>query len=199
MPQAYTIHDDRALSLAHERPKMARKENHVSGGIVITKNFSRRQVLSAVGALSLAVVLSPVAVSATTKAPVQTTGKTLVVYYSRTGHTQHLAKLAATTLHAPLFALDVVEPYPPTYSELVQLIPEEQRAEKVRALKAMPDLTGVTTIILGTPLWWSQVSGPVFSFLKTAKLAGITVKPFAVSHRSPADRLFAEVNTLKLG
>lgn len=118
----------------------------------------------------------------TSMARAQTAGKTLVIYYSWSGNTRQVAQAIAKELNADIYEIKTVEPYPENYSQTVNLAREQLRGNQRPAIQNdTPDLTQYSTILLGTPNWWSHVSMPVFTFMDQNDLSGKVVLPF-VTH-----------------
>ena len=110
----------------------------------------------------------------------QTTGKTLIVYFSQTGNTEGLAEIIHDMTGADIFRLERSIPYasahngPVLYGEAL----EELRAEAVPELKAYPDVSQYDTILLGYCNWWASVPAPVRSFLLHDDFSGKAIVPF---------------------
>ena len=110
----------------------------------------------------------------------QTTGKTLIVYFSQTGNTEGLANLIHEMSGYDIFRLERGTPYssssngPILYGEaLVEL-----RAEAVPELKAYPNIAEYDTILLGYCNWWSSIPASVRSLLLHEDFSGKTIVPF---------------------
>ncbi len=115
-------------------------------------------------------------------AQAQTAGKVLVVYYSWSGNTRAMAQAIAKELHADIYEIKPVKPYPESYRATVNQARDElQRGFRPEIAKTVPDLTQYSTIVLGTPNWWSHVSMPVFTFMDQYDLSGKVILPF-VTH-----------------
>lgn len=110
----------------------------------------------------------------------ETTGKTLIVYFSQTGNTEGLANLIHEISGADIFRLERATPYasssngPVLYGEALN----ELRAEAVPELKAYPDVGQYDTILLGYCNWWSSIPASVRSFLLHDDFSGKTIVPF---------------------
>ena len=79
-------------------------------------------------------------------------GKAIVIYYSRTGSTEALAKMIAEHTGAALLKIDVKEKYAPDYGDMTYIARDEVRANARRELETViPDLSGYDTVFLGTP------------------------------------------------
>lgn len=133
--------------------------------------------------------------------PVETdsSSKTLVVYFSRTGeqytvgvieegNTAIVAKMIAEQIGADLFELlPTDDHYPMTYDELTDVAKREQN-EKARPAYAgqVPDLSQYDTIFIGAPVWWGDWPMILYTFFENnaEALAGKTLIPFSTHEGS---------------
>ena len=112
----------------------------------------------------------------------QTASKSLVVYYSWSGNTRAMAQAIAKELNADIYEIRTVEPYPSAYRATVDLAREQlQRGQRPAIRDDAPDLSQYSTILLGTPNWWSHVSMPMFTFMDQHDLSDKVLLPF-VTH-----------------
>ncbi len=106
-------------------------------------------------------------------------GKTLVIYYSLTGHTEAIAKEIATQTKGDLFRIETQKPikrYPWFYLILKRQLMTQNYPE---IKQVFPDLTAYDTIFVGSPVWWYTVSTPMRSFLKQFDFKGRSIIPFS--------------------
>ena len=130
----------------------------------------------------LKTMLATAAVSLTPLALAQTASKSLVVFYLWSGNTRAMAQAIAKELKADIYEIKTVEPYPTAYRATVNLAKEQlQRGDRPAIRDDVPDLSQYSTILLGTPNWWSHVSMPVFTFMDRHDLSGKVIMPF-VTH-----------------
>lgn len=117
--------------------------------------------------------------------------KTLVVYYSATGHTEAVAGYIANALEADTFELTPTEPYT---SEDLDWTDESSRVSREYndpSLRTV-ELTSLTvdnweaydTVLIGYPIWWGIAAWPVDSFVTANDFTGKTVIPFCTSSSS---------------
>ena len=127
-----------------------------------------------------------------TAAPTETeTGKTLVVYYSASGHTERVAQDIAEAVGADLFELVPAEVYTDDDLNWRSSDSRVNREHDDEALRDVP-LTTTTvenwdsydTVFIGYPIWWGIAAWPVNNFVKANDFTGKTVIPFATSSSS---------------
>ena len=118
-------------------------------------------------------------------------GKTLVVYYSATGHTENVAQYIAAATDGDLFLLEPVETYTSEdldwTDENSRVVYEhdnpEARAVELAAV-TVEDWESYDTVFIGYPIWWHIAAWPVNSFVSANDFTGKTVVPFCTSSRS---------------
>ena len=159
----------------------------------VKRTFS---LLASLLALPLCGCAEETTTNQTDTATMNTTNKTLVVYYSRTGenyavgniaegNTAIVAKMIAAKSGADLFEIKTVKQYAADYTECTEEAKEELRKE------ARPEIVGdvenfdeYDTIYVGYPIWWGVPPMCVFTFFEKHDWAGKTVKPFATHEGS---------------
>lgn len=111
--------------------------------------------------------------------------KSLVVYYSRSGNTDKIAKYISEKLEADIVRLDTVKTYPSDYDEMLDVAEEEQRNGELPELKTtINNLQDYDTIFLGYPIWWGNIASPVLTFLNNYDLSNKNIAPFVTSGSS---------------
>ena len=111
--------------------------------------------------------------------------RALIIYYSRTGNTDALARMIQARTGADLLRLDVKEPYAESYGDMTYIARDEVRRGARRELStAVPDLSGYDVVFFGSPYWWGSLSVPAQTFLMDHPLSGKTVYPFITSGSS---------------
>lgn len=118
-------------------------------------------------------------------------GKTLVVYYSASGHTEDVANTIAEATGADLFELEPVEPYSSAdlnYSDDNSRVSQEHENEDMRdvelAAATVEDWDSYETVFIGYPIWWGIAAWPVDGFVEENDFTGKTVIPFCTSASS---------------
>lgn len=117
--------------------------------------------------------------------------KTLVIYYSASGHTKRVAKKIAANLSADLFEIKPSKPYFEADFDWTDGNSRCSREHDNPALRdvelkttSVPNWTDYDRIIIGYPIWWGIAAWPVNSFVKSQDFSDKTVIPFCTSHSS---------------
>ncbi|MBR3132119.1 flavodoxin [Candidatus Saccharibacteria bacterium] len=120
--------------------------------------------------------------------------KTLVVYYSATGHTKRVAEEIAQNLNADLFEIVPAAPYSDKdldWTDTDSRCSRENDNPELRDIElettTVPNWDSYDQVIIGYPIWWGISAWPVNSFVKTQDFADKTVIPFCTSHSSGLD------------
>ncbi len=121
----------------------------------------------------------------------ESSGKTLVVYYSATGNTDAVAHKIAENLGADIFEITPVDEYTSNdlnWTDSDSRVSREHEDESLRNV----ELTTTTvdnweeydTVLIGYPIWWGVAAWPVDTFVKANDFNGKTVIPFCTSTSS---------------
>lgn len=118
-------------------------------------------------------------------------GKTLVVYYSATGHTEGVAGYIAAATDADVFALEPVEPYSSEdldWTNENSRVSQEHENPEARNVELVADTVdnweSYDTVFIGYPIWWHIAAWPVDGFIAANDFTGKTVIPFCTSSSS---------------
>ena len=118
-------------------------------------------------------------------------GKTLVVYYSASGHTKAVAEDIAEAAGADLFEIVPEEPYTDAdldWTDDNSRVTREHEDESLREVALttteVPDWDSYDTVLIGYPIWWAIAAWPVDGFVKANDFTGKTVIPFCTSTSS---------------
>jgi flavodoxin len=108
--------------------------------------------------------------------------KTLVVYFSYTGHTKMIAERVKEKLNCDILEIKTVVPYSNDYQAVVD---DEQNGEKSKYLPEIQkidiDLSQYDKIVVGTPVWWYRPVPAIRTFLTQNDLSNKTIFPFATN------------------
>lgn len=116
--------------------------------------------------------------------------KTLIAYYSKSGHTEKAAKAIQSLIpDADLYIIRPVKPYPHSFLKTCLI------AIKEKLTGARPKLEGefdafsqYGRIVLGYPIWCGSLPACVLSFLDSHNFEGKDVLPFATSSSTEMGR-----------
>ena len=118
-------------------------------------------------------------------------GKTLVVYYSASGHTAAVAGYIADALGADTFELVPQEAYSSDdldWTKDGSRVNREHEDETLRDIALVSDSVDnwdeYDTVFIGYPIWWAIAAWPVNNFVKNNDFTGKTVIPFCTSASS---------------
>lgn len=128
----------------------------------------------------------------------ESTGKTLVVYYSATGTTEGVAQTIADTTGGDLFEIQPVEPY--TDDDLdwtnddLDWTNDDSRVSREHDDESLRDVDLVSTsvdnwdsydtVFIGYPIWWGIAAWPVDGFVEANDFTGKAVIPFCTAASS---------------
>ena len=116
--------------------------------------------------------------------------KTLIVYFSRAGenynvgtiekgNTEKLAELISDETGYDLFKIETVKEYPESYDEMLTIATEEGKNKERPELKSSVEgFDEYSRILLGYPIWWSDMPMAVYTFLESYDFSGKTIYPF---------------------
>ncbi len=128
--------------------------------------MQKRHFLRAAGALFFASALTGPARSAPTR-------RIAVVYFSKTGHTESIARAVHAMTDADLYRVETVEPYPEVYSEATEVVRKEIDDRVIRPLKPLVvDLSRYDAIVLATPTWWHHAAQPLKTWIAAQQWQG---------------------------
>lgn len=136
---------------------------------------------------------------------------TLLAYFSRpgenlhyesradlaVGHTETVATLIADEASVDMYRIEPSEEYPHSYRETMLRALKEQRLGTLPALaRPLPDISGYTALVLGTPVWNLRLPMVVRTFLSGLDLTGRTVYPFVTYGLSPMCQVLEDLESL---
>lgn len=114
-----------------------------------------------------------------------TSKKTVVIYYSRSGNTKQIADYIKEKIGADVIQLETVNTYPSDDKEMLAYTQEEQRkGERPELKNENNNIADYDTILLGYPIWWGEIATPVYTFLDKHDLSGKKIAPFVTSGSS---------------
>ena len=130
-------------------------------------------------------------------ASAETDNKVLIVYYSWSGNTKRIAERLAQTIHADIYEIRTLKPYPEDGYKTSDIAKEERRTGKLPDIADdMPDLERYGTVIIGGPIWNSYVSAPLARYLELADFNDKKVIPFSTSQGAGQDSYLEDFKAL---
>lgn len=104
--------------------------------------------------------------------------KTLIIYFSITGHTKKIAQMIQKETNGDLFEVQVKRPYETKRVSRMRVLTELATGCNVELKEIPAELNKYDTIFIGSPLWIQTFATPILSLLKQLDLSGKTVIPF---------------------
>ena len=105
--------------------------------------------------------------------------KVLIVYLSRTNNTKALAEIIHKRVGGTMVALELKNPYPQNYRQIVDQVANENATGFLPPLKTkIANIQNYEVVFIGFPTWGMQLPPPMKSFLKQYNLSGKTILPF---------------------
>lgn len=116
-------------------------------------------------------------------------GDAVVVYFSATGHTEHIAELIAQETGADTFKIEPEQPYTEEdldYGSDDSRVAHERNSREMVPLVSteVPGWDAYDTVYFGYPIWWGDAAWPVDGFVSANDFSGKTVVPFCTSGSS---------------
>lgn len=127
-----------------------------------------------------------------TSTPAQPSGKkVLVVYYSASGNTEHIAKSIADAADADIFEIVPQKVYTSddlNWTDKNSRVSREHDDESLRDVPltttSVDNWDDYGTVLIGYPIWWGIAAWPIDNFVKANDFTGKTVIPFCTSSSS---------------
>lgn len=139
------------------------------------------------------VAITPSEIVATTEQPVKAQN-ILIVYLTRTGNTEAVAKMIQEIVGGTLVALELENPYPEDYQATVDQVARENESGYLPPLRnSINNIETYDIVFLGFPTWGMQLPPPMKSFLNEYDLSGKTVIPFNTNGGYGIGRSFQDV------
>lgn len=129
--------------------------------------------------------------------PVKENGKSLIVYFSRTGTTEAVAEEIQRLTGSDLMELKTVVPYPASYSDCLAQA-QEERANNARPelFTTISNMSDYDTVYVGYPIWCYTAPMAIFTFLESYDFTGKTVIPFCTSGSTSITESVSEIRAV---
>lgn len=105
--------------------------------------------------------------------------KAIILYYSRSGHTEKVAKQIQSDLNCDLLKIIPEESYGNYIESCFRVMKERKKRVVPSFITPIPDLTAYDVIFLGYPIWAQDVPVFVADFIEQCDIKGKTIIPFA--------------------
>lgn len=104
--------------------------------------------------------------------------KSIILYYSRSGTTETLAKKIQSDLDIEAIKIEPKRKYGSYLSAVIRVMFEKLFGEQKSSTPA-PDLSEYDTVFIGYPVWYQDLPSFVGEFLSRCDLRGKKIVPFA--------------------
>ncbi len=105
--------------------------------------------------------------------------KEIIIYYSRSGNTERIAKKIQADIQCDILKVEPEEAYGNYIMSCLRVMKEKKQEEPPKFITEVPDLTSFHIIFLGYPVWAQNVPVFVQEFIKKCDIKGKIVIPFA--------------------
>ncbi len=120
--------------------------------------------------------------------------KTIIIYYSLEGNTDHAAKRIAELLGADLLRLEPEKAYPSSgFKKFLWGGKSAVMAETPKLCPYTFNASEYDRIVFGFPVWASNITPPIRSFVKENELDGKRIAAFACESGSGAEKAFGKL------
>ena len=122
--------------------------------------------------------------------------KILIAYFSRAdentrvgviekGNTRILAEMLQGMTGGDIFEIKNVKPYPKEYKETTDIAKQEKEINfRPEIVEPLPNVQEYDVILLGYPIWWSDLPMAVYTFLEKENFNGKVIAPFCTHEGS---------------
>lgn len=123
--------------------------------------------------------------------------KTLIAYFSYTGHTKGIAQQVQELTGGTLFEIRPAKSYSSDY-DTTERQGRKETSEGYRPALAeqVADLDSYDTILLGTPNWFNTVAPPIATFLAENNLSGKKIALFCTNGGGGLGHIVSDIRTL---
>lgn len=129
-------------------------------------------------------------------------GRYLVLYATRTGNTERVARRIQAVLGCDMLEVEPQEPYDNDYDAMLERVREELEAVRQGRYPAvrtsMESFDDYDIVFVGYPIWYGSMATPMQAFLHShaSKLAGKRIALFATSGSSGISNSVSEARSL---
>lgn len=124
--------------------------------------------------------------------------ESLVVYFSRSGNTENVAKSIQSQTNSDIFELVPITPYSDDYDTVADVAQEEQSSNARPAIsETIENIQQYDVIYVGFPIWWGDMPMILYTFFDTYDLSEKTIAPFCTSGGSGLSDTVNEIRSLE--
>lgn len=105
--------------------------------------------------------------------------KAIIIYYSRSGNTEKLAKRIQNDLDCDILKIEPEEAYGNYIASCARATKEKYAPAPPKFITEIPDLREYDVVLLGFPIWVQNLPRFVSDFISKCDLAGKKLIPFA--------------------
>lgn len=121
----------------------------------------------------------------------------LIVFYTHSGNTRHVANQIEEQTGGKLLEIGVVDDYPQEYSAVVQRAKKEiQKQFRPEICPISADPADYDVVFLGSPNWWSTIAPPVATFLEQNDFSNKKIIPFITHGGGGVNRTVEDIKKL---
>lgn len=120
----------------------------------------------------------------------------MVIYCSKTGNTEKIAKRIALDFECPLLKVEADVLYGGFFSACARVIADRLQKNLPKSITETPDIENCDTLFLGFPIWWDDMPDYYKEFLGRLPADGKRLIPFATSGRSDMSRAIESLRAL---
>ena len=120
----------------------------------------------------------------------------LVVYFSWSGNTRHVAEYIARQTGGTLFRIEPEKPYPSEYVPCTEVAKAEKEQNARPAIRTTIDAdawAAYDTVFIGCPVWWHTAPMIINTFTENYDFTGKTVVPFCTYASTYRDETLARI------
>lgn len=114
--------------------------------------------------------------------------KPMILYYSKSGTTEKLAKRIQKDLDCDMVKIEPEKAYGNYLSAILRFLKENAKGAAPKARTGIPNLQAYDAVFVGYPIWGSDIPPFFADFLRNCGLSGKTVVPFATSGSTGIER-----------
>lgn len=134
--------------------------------------------------------------------------KAIIIYFSRAGenydvgvvsegNTKMIVNYLEEVTDMPIYQIVPTTPYPEGYQETLNVVQAERSSNTRPTIKdPITDISKYDTILLGYPIWYTNIPNIVKTLLESLNLEGKTIYPFNTHEGSGVGNSISDIKTL---